>query len=1322
MGQNNETRINEAVYTRTINPINGRTAMKKLGLSVIFCLVAIAGIAFGQDESSQPLFVLEREVGQLRPTGIQYDPIFDRFVWVDLDGQLVLVDAATYNVQHVLYTSGTYNAYTFSYDGRHLALAIDRRVELWDTQTGTLTETFEPTGALQAIGPLMFSDDDGLLLVNTLVPAPPELRRSENDTSNLPWLWDVADALGEADPSLPRRAESVPFFDFRNGLIMGPNRTLIGGYPTRLVVLDGTSEDFGITAEINSSRAERDPIYVWQSATDDLLYVDPRQSSFYQVDTRDRSAIALQLGLELGFRRAESVAEVMNFSRTTQMIGASNHTQPTSLGRLIYGDGYIDGQNGRTLILIDILESITVAADRSVLLVYNYNERSANGIMELIQLGDLRVLMTPDAQRLIVRRGGGAVEVYHIASGVLERTLYPAEPDYNANYTFELTADGKTLLVDFQRFDILTGALTAHATEYTLGADNIFYAADGSLVTQRAGNALTFRDPATGEAKSEALIITNGEVLATSADSLRYLTSNTNDGSISFEIYNAQTDERRRTTFAVSSSVVTVVPRPDWEQFLIQHASGEVAVYNFDGDKLTSILPDELPSENSRQMGWIDNQTVYIASENPNLPPPREYGFDYHPSGVPACLVEHYPSDWQMFVSVWDGLNLRLSFSQLNELTRRLCASLPDEAAEIISGLTPTPRFNYNAQEGLRTQGGLPGVPLCLTQNFQREQLQYAELWRQLSQGLTDEEKDTLTELLCEGLINSLGQIVATPTVNPNQLGAAAPTALPAAPESVEERELGLGVITIDIPTAQRQFGTYIPQRQTAPPRDLSIIAQLYETEFRRPIGRFALSPDGTRVAMLNDNGFIELYRLTRSYDQLAADEVNAQATRIAEQPRSIGLPATATPGFVGIIGSQPTITPTITPTIPVPPVTDITLQTDENICPARMLYTLDNPPPGYAAEGRIITDSPTDDRTVWVFEPESGRWAAVDGLPDCVNGNCTFSADRAWILRETEQGGLVVSRPDGTDATTLLEGGIEGIPVSNYRFVNRNTVEYEFEAWLPEKYTRPATLFARFDPETGASTEPAERENDDFQIEGLPTRVVSSQPLEGPLRLLNTSYRNPNGGNGARYYLYDTRDDSYEYFVRSDDGQISYQWDARGTTLYYRRPGESALYAYDTATKTHQIIGRYDLPNGTRSNDLRYIAYPLSQNESTYSERLQTGELPLTIGVWDSETLATRRYCVPETGGQPIGTVPIWSPDGRYLLFQMQLPPPGADSFPTPVGEETPPPPTATPVPVELQYELQFPRTLVLDIETGYVTVLSRDIGLVAYWLEDAR
>src|SRR5262249_38428613 len=176
--------------------------MSRKWFLAVFLLMSLAGIALAQSVAAQnpspdSIFVPVRQIGRLSPSGIQYDPNFDRFVMVDLQGRLLLADAATFETQHVLYDIGAYNAYQFSHDGRYLALAIDLRVELWDTQTGTKSATFEPQGAVLVQGPLFFTPDDHYMLLSSVVPAPQDIRRNENDTSIIPYIWDLRAARGK---------------------------------------------------------------------------------------------------------------------------------------------------------------------------------------------------------------------------------------------------------------------------------------------------------------------------------------------------------------------------------------------------------------------------------------------------------------------------------------------------------------------------------------------------------------------------------------------------------------------------------------------------------------------------------------------------------------------------------------------------------------------------------------------------------------------------------------------------------------------------------------------------------------------------------------------------------------------------------------------------------------------------------------------------------------------------------------------------------------------------------------------------------------------
>ena len=163
--------------------------MKRFILLLVLITLPLVGIVLGQN-ANQPIFNLVQEIGKPRPQGIKYDPNFDQFAYTDQQGRLVLVQASSLQPRFVLYEQGNYSGYIFSHDGLYLALAIDTRIEIWDTQTGKLNIALTPDGVLSESGTMRFSDDGNLLLFDSVVRAPPELRRSENDTSILPWMWD----------------------------------------------------------------------------------------------------------------------------------------------------------------------------------------------------------------------------------------------------------------------------------------------------------------------------------------------------------------------------------------------------------------------------------------------------------------------------------------------------------------------------------------------------------------------------------------------------------------------------------------------------------------------------------------------------------------------------------------------------------------------------------------------------------------------------------------------------------------------------------------------------------------------------------------------------------------------------------------------------------------------------------------------------------------------------------------------------------------------------------------------------------------------------
>jgi hypothetical protein len=259
-------------------------------LFVLILIVAGAGLAVAQESLRRTAFQVETQIGFPLPSRLIYDPVFDRYSEIDAYGALHLVDGKTFARQHTLYTEGGYNDFAFSNDGRWLALAIEQRIELWDAQTGELAASLtDPSEARRIYGPLQFSDDDQLLLFYGTYPAPQELRRFENDTTEVPWLWHLPSAREEGDSPFPRQVEALPFFDYRNGFVMGPNARIVAALPGWLHVLDALTTE--VLYEIDTARFEQDPLTVLRSARDQRIYVRPVQvNTLIQVDA-DRGVL-----------------------------------------------------------------------------------------------------------------------------------------------------------------------------------------------------------------------------------------------------------------------------------------------------------------------------------------------------------------------------------------------------------------------------------------------------------------------------------------------------------------------------------------------------------------------------------------------------------------------------------------------------------------------------------------------------------------------------------------------------------------------------------------------------------------------------------------------------------------------------------------------------------------------------------------------------------------------------------------------------------------------------------------------------------------------
>lgn len=1366
-------------------------------LLLVVMVVSVVSAVWAQG-SEQPLFVPLQQIGERRPQGIRYDPVFDRLALVDLQGRLALVDAASFQTQHILYERGAFNAYAFSHDGRYLALALDRRVELWDTQTGQFSATFEPDGAILVQGPLLFSPDDTWLLLDTVVPAPQETRRSENDTEIIPWLWDLTAARNEAPERLRGGAEAFPFFNYRNGLVMWGDLFMIAGQPNRLQVIDARSNDFTVIADIPANRAEQDPVYAWRSVNSDLMYVDPRTSGIVQVDAQTGTLFEIPLGRDLNYRNLETMQN-LRLGSSARVLCELNSLRETPLLSLLYGEDYLSFRSYEpsTFMLIDILTPLSTGVDQPGLLLYNFVESFGRGSLELIYPQDVQqIRLSPDGSRLMVRRVSGVqpIEVYDLNTCGLEQTIYPAEIDESGLSLFNYRADGRVILVDFQRFDARTGEQIAFEDQYTEPFEDYRFSDDSQQLYTFRGSELRIWDVATGQLLGRTAIDLNGDVLRRSPDGTRFLTQS-QESNIVLEQIDLLSGERRRLEIPVGAegSPVQLIPSPNWQRVLAVYQPAlpsdtntlfEVAVYDFDLGQILYAAGADLPPD-AINFDWVDNERIFVAGSNYDSLD-RSYGLDYHPSGLPACLVAAFPDDYAAWLPVWEGLTLSMSSSSLSSLTQRVCDSLPAAAADFVPALTPTPRFNYRS-DATPIPFVIPGVPLCLTRNFARQAVDYAILWRSITVDLDAEQIAQLEEMICEGLISSPFAVAATPTIDPNLNVAATPTPADNVPQTTDFT-LTDNVLyyTIDVLTGNRFAGTYFPEQVRTTLPNVNLLYDYYVEQFNEPPTNPVISPDGTRFAVTDRNGFVTIYRLTRSYAELLQDAVDAQATRLAESPRSVGLAPTATQPYDYIGEVRPTLTPTFTPTAPplaqaTPSAASFNQTTD--VCPSRTLYTLDAPPPDFAATGRLLAAPPsTGFYSTWVLEPETGSFVANDSLPRCqLDTNCLYNPDQSWIVIQGES--VVVSRPDGSQATTLFRPEEQPYFPISLRWVTNILLEYDYLGYLNDalvaqivaaqgedalrQYDAGQYVLTRtFDVSTGQRSEAFIRFDLNISVEGLPTTVVSRQPGDGPLLLVSTPYP----PFGQKYYIYDLRTNDYEYFARADSGGIEMIWHPAGDYLYYRVPDQFNYFVYDAQTGEHHILG--SLPAGTWSRDGRYSISWYSAPRDEYQARIARRELPFKLRIWDSETGSFRRYCIPQSGvTETSGSDFYWSPDGRYIAFTLMLPPEGdvfpiptpeigiitpsatvastlaADVLPTPTptlpgaevatlapdrAESTPDPfvavpagaaftfPIGTPIPLEAQYQYRNPRTLILDTQTGTITIVSTEVNYLFLWTDD--
>ncbi|MFN8527303.1 MAG: hypothetical protein U0670_01675 [Anaerolineae bacterium] len=607
-------------------------------------------------------------------------------------------------------------------------------------------------------------------------------------------------------------------------------------------------------------------------------------------------------------------------------------------------------------------------------------------------------------------------------------------------------------------------------------------------------------------------------------------------------------------------------------------------------------------------------------------------------------------------------------------------------------------------------------MPACLTSSFPSEATRYAAIWREISANATPEQLAELETMICEGLLRSVGGIQPTPTINPNLNVPATPTPVDAAPVTTGGGDqAALDVVAIDIETGQRSRGNYLP-----PPIDSDFGASLafsdlqaaYRSQFNTSPNSLVISPDGWLAAERDDYGFITVYRLGRNFNDMAAQR-EAAATQSAQSRHSIGLDPTATVPFEALGGIRPTITPTAT--IAAPTLVSATAVgwvgdgiTNTAICPSRTIYTLDNPPPDYAASGRILGENFLHGvDTTWVVEPATGRQYGDASIPQPYGG-IAYSLDHQWMAY-IEDGGVFVSRLDGSQRVTVVPPHLPHQPQFDLSWDPDNTLYLAYQGYLNGN-PNPQMLFYPVDLLTGQLGDPIlpfDRTHP-VEIGELPIQSVTSQP-GGMLALVTT----PVVGGGEKYWLYNRETGEAVYFAQNLDWA---EWEPFGRALYYGSRGMT--YVYEVTTGQHAVIPS-GLGIGDASPDGNFLADYVDYLDENYT-RIDQGELPFKLQVWNRQTGETRAYCVPGMGWDSIEADSIlWSPDGRYLAF-IAYPPIEGDFFPTPGPTAVPytPQPGSTEVPLELQYQSQFPHLYILDTVTGYVTEISQQTSHLSAWV----
>ncbi len=1159
--------------------------------------------------------------------------------------------------------------------------------------------------------------------MNSVVPAPQELRRSENDTVILPWLWDIPNALGTAQSQLPNRATAFPFFEYRNGFILGYNDRVIAARPSRLEVLDVSGDEINVVlSEIASDRFEQDPVDAWRSVFNEYLYVLPRGRSFTLIDTADGSATS------------NLTYDDLITNGSPLQIGERMSYEENALTQVFLGEGYLanNGLSPMHVQLVDVLEPVTPTAAPNQFVLYAMDEATARASIRQVTLEVAKVALSADRTKIAFQRfdSESQLEVYDIASGDLIRTITPALPDLDGRAVFDFDPTGTQLLYDFQRFDIATGDVVFEELVYNPGFDDFYFDANSNRLTTYSfieGNNFDFRwwqwDINTGEIVRRERVQLRGSIRQTWYTGDRFLLDvSVNEGGVTrsaLEIVEIGKDERPVLVFenVPGASVGNIFPSPDWTHAAVfyfndQDGTTDLALYSFENGLEWYMSGRDLPPGYYGEVFWADENTLAVPAPGEGLrEAPTVYWLDYHPSGLPTCLVDAFPERYRQWEPVWERRVEGLGVTSLNQLAEDICTTVEDEPAvseqqieQVLTTPTPT-RVPTQSARFRATQPVLAGVPACITLRFEGEAERYADVWRTISAGLSLEDAQELENIVCEG-ITSTGS---------GGGGAFSPTD---------------GALLIDIDTQERVFTRTIPRRASRPFADYSLEVVRFEyeraNEFNRTLNEPKISPDGRLIAQ-REGPYIEILRLNKPYSTMAAEATATQSIVQSQTPDAVflSLQPTVTPTSELVGLPRPTVTPTVTPTSPPLPEQTIPLANLDEVVdycePDADLFTLANAPESFSPAGTVYVAA-TGERGVWSLDPRTGDLNRDPSVPDCHAGGCSYSYNQNWILYNQAQ--PFITSADGSIVRQIIGGDAQASPILSVNWLpGTNVVRYTYASYEQDAFA-PEVFIQEYDPAQDFYTEP--------QMEVTPTpapqinelqstQILSVQPVQGRYTLASTSF-NTGRSTGLKYYMLDNLSGDVSYFAREDNpfasNSIDARWDELGRYLYYRFEGNDEWYVFDVNSATHYVYGER-LPAGERSRDGRYRAEWSRPDEDEIRERIDAG-LPIPkLYVWDVDTGGLRRYCIPQTGRDALSSSIDWSPDGRYITFEYNLPQSFYDDSPTPIPGTTPTPFFGVPN-SEPQFQAAITRTFVLDLQTGDVVQVSGDVDAVLLWVQE--